>query len=114
VMLLIVINLFLLIIGCLLDSNCSIILLAPILVPLVQSYGIDPVHFGVVMVLNLMIGLLTPPMGGVLFITCKVAELKLMELLKEVWPFIVCLLVALIIVTYVPQTVTWLPGLFIK
>jgi tripartite ATP-independent transporter DctM subunit len=112
--LLVVLNIFLLIIGCLLDPNCSIILFAPILVPLVQSYGIDPVHFGVVMVLNLMIGLLTPPMGSLLFITCKVAELKLTELLKEVWPFIVCLLVALIVVTYVPQTVTWLPSLFIK
>jgi tripartite ATP-independent transporter DctM subunit len=112
--LLVVINIFLLIIGCLLDPNCSIILFAPILVPLVQSYGIDPVHFGVVMVLNLMIGLLTPPFGGLLFTMCRVTELKIMEILREVWPFIICLLAALIIVTYVPQTVTWLPGLFIK
>jgi tripartite ATP-independent transporter DctM subunit len=108
--LLAVLNIFLLIVGMLLDSNCSIILLAPILVPLVQAYGIDPVHFGVMMILNLMIGLLTPPMGSLLFVTCKVAELKLTDLLKEVWPFIICLVIALLIVTYVPQTVLWLPS----
>jgi C4-dicarboxylate transporter DctM subunit len=112
--LLLVINLFLLIAGCLLDPTCCIILLTPILVPLVQSYGIDPVHFGIIMILNLMIGLCTPPMGGLLFVTCKVANLKLVELLKEIWPFLVWLVTALIIVTYVPQTVTWLPGLFMK
>ena len=66
------------------------------------------------MILNLMIGMLTPPMGGLLFVTCKVAELKLVEILKEVWPFIIWLIVALIIVTYVPQTVLWLPSLFMK
>jgi tripartite ATP-independent transporter DctM subunit len=114
VVLLLVLNIFLLVVGCLMDPNCSIILLAPILAPLVQAYGIDPAHFGVIMILNLMIGLLTPPMGSLLFITCKVAELKLTELLKEVWPFFIWLLVALIIVTYVPQTVLWLPNLFIK
>lgn len=112
--LLLVINIFLLIVGCLLDSNCSIILLAPILLPLVKAFGINEVHFGVIMVFNLMLGLLTPPMGAVLFVTCKVAKLSLKELLKEVWPFIVWLLAALMIVTYVPLTVTWLPSLFIK
>lgn len=114
VVLLLVINLFLLIVGCLLDSNCAIILLAPILLPLVKAFGINEVHFGVLMVFNLMIGLITPPMGSVLFVTCKVAELKLTELIKEVWPFVIWLFIALIIVTYVPQTVLWLPNLFIK
>jgi tripartite ATP-independent transporter DctM subunit len=114
VVLLLLLNIFLLIVGCLLDSNCSIILLAPILVPLVKVFGINEIHFGVIMVLNLMIGLVTPPMGGVLFVTCKVAGLKLVEILKEVWPFVIWLLIALLIVTYVPQTVLWLPSLFIK
>jgi tripartite ATP-independent transporter DctM subunit len=114
VVLLLVLNIFLLIVGCLLDPTCAQFLLVPILVPLVQSFGIDPVHFGVVMILNLMLGLLTPPMGGLLFVTCKVAELKLMDLLKEVWPFIIMLIIALGIVTYVPQTVLWLPSLFMK
>jgi tripartite ATP-independent transporter DctM subunit len=83
VLLLLVINIFLLIAGCLLDINCSLILFTPILVPLVQSFGIDPIHFGIVMILNLTIGLLTPPMGSLLFVTCRVAKLKLVELLKD-------------------------------
>jgi tripartite ATP-independent transporter DctM subunit len=111
---LLLINIFLLIVGCLLDNIPAIMLLAPVLVPLVQSYGIDPIHFGVIMVLNLMVGLLTPPLGGLLFITCRVAEIDLISILKEVWPMIISLFVALFIVTYVPQTVLWLPNLFIK
>jgi tripartite ATP-independent transporter DctM subunit len=112
--LLLVLNIFLLIAGCLLDGVCCIILFTPILVPLVQSYGIDPIHFGIVMILNLMIGLCTPPMGSLLFITCKVAKIRMVELLKDAWPYIIWLVVALIIVTYVPQTVLWLPSLFMK
>jgi tripartite ATP-independent transporter DctM subunit len=114
VVLLLIINIFLLIVGCLLDPTCAQFLLVPILVPLVQSFGIDPIHFGIVMILNLMIGMLTPPMGGILFVTCKVAELPLKDLLKEIWPFIIWLVIALMIVTYVPQTVLWLPNLFMK
>jgi tripartite ATP-independent transporter DctM subunit len=114
IVLLMLLNIVLLIAGCLLDINCIIILFTPILVPLVQSFGIDPIHFGIVMILNLMIGLLTPPMGGLAFITCKVAGIKLNDFLKECWPFMVGLVIALIIVTYVPQTVLWLPSLFMK
>jgi tripartite ATP-independent transporter DctM subunit len=111
---LLLVNVFLLFVGCLLDTSASLILLPPILLPLIQAYGIDPVHFGIIMILNLMIGGLTPPMGGLLFVTCKVAEISLNDILKEVWPFIIWLLVALMIVTYVPQTVLWLPSLFMK
>jgi tripartite ATP-independent transporter DctM subunit len=114
VVLLMIINIFLLIAGCLLDPGACVILFAPILLPLVKAFGINEVHFGVMMVLNLTLGMLTPPMGSIIFITCKVAELNLKDLLKELWPFIIWLLVALMIVTYVPQIVTWLPGLFIK
>jgi tripartite ATP-independent transporter DctM subunit len=114
IVVLLLLNVFLLIVGCLLDSNASIILLAPILVPLVQSFGINEVHFGVVMVLNLMVGLITPPMGSVLFVTCKVADIKITELLREVWPFFVWLVIALLIITFVPQTVLWLPSLMMK
>jgi tripartite ATP-independent transporter DctM subunit len=112
--LLLILNIFLLIIGCLLDATCSQFLLTPILVPLVKAYGIDPIHFGIVMILNLMIGLCTPPMGALLFITGKIAEVSITELLKEIWPFLIWLLIALLIVTYVPQTVLWLPNLFMK
>jgi tripartite ATP-independent transporter DctM subunit len=114
IVLLMIINIFLLIIGCFMSATSSILLFTPILVPLVQSYGIDPVHFGLMMILNLQIGGLTPPFGGLLFVTCKVAEIKLVNILKEVWPFIIGLAVALLVVTYVSQTVLWLPSLFIK
>jgi TRAP-type C4-dicarboxylate transport system permease large subunit len=108
---LLVINIFLLIVGCLLDPTCAQILLVPILVPIVKSFGINEVHFGIVMILNLMIGLITPPMGQILFIISKIAEVNVKELLKECWPFYILLVIALMIVTYIPQTVLWLPGL---
>jgi tripartite ATP-independent transporter DctM subunit len=112
--LLLLINIFLLIVGCFMGATSAIILLAPVLVQLGKTFGLNEIHLGIVVILNLMIGNLTPPMGGALFITCKVAEIKLADLLKELWPFIVGLIIALLIVTYVPQTVTWLPSLFIK
>jgi tripartite ATP-independent transporter DctM subunit len=111
---LLLLNILLLIAGCLLDPNCCIILFTPILVPLIKSFGINEVHFGIIIILNLMIGLCTPPMGGLLFVTCKVAEVSMREILKECWPFLILLVMALMIVTYVPQTVLWLPSLFIK
>jgi tripartite ATP-independent transporter DctM subunit len=114
VVVLLLINIVLLIAGCLIDTTPCILLFTPIFMPLTKTFGINPIHLGIIMILNIMIGSLTPPMGGLLFITCKVAELQLKELLKEVWPYILLLLVALLIVTYVPQTVLWLPNLFIK
>jgi tripartite ATP-independent transporter DctM subunit len=114
VVLLFLINIILLIAGCFLDPTPSILLLTPILLPLVKTYGINEVHFGVMMILNLMIGMLTPPFGQVTFVTCRVAGLKMQELLKELWPYMCWLLIALLIVTFVPQTVTWLPDLLIK
>jgi tripartite ATP-independent transporter DctM subunit len=113
-LLLLFVNILLLIAGCFIDVAPCLMLFTPILAPLVQAYGIDLIHFGVMMVLNLLIGSLTPPMGGTLFITCRVAELKLTDLLKEIWPFILWLVVGLCLVTYVPQTVMWLPNLFMK
>jgi tripartite ATP-independent transporter DctM subunit len=112
--LLLIINVFLLIAGCIMDPVCCIILLSPFLVPLVQSFGIDILHFGIVMILNLMIGLITPPLGGMMFITCKIAEVSMVDFVKECWPFMILLVVALIIVTYFPQTVLWLPSLLMK
>jgi tripartite ATP-independent transporter DctM subunit len=114
VVVLLLLNILLLIAGCLLGPNSNIILLTPFLLPLAKSFGINEVHFGIVMILNLMIGLLTPPMGSLAFITCKVAEINLKDFLKECYPFMILLIVALMIVTYVPQTVLWLPNLFIK
>jgi tripartite ATP-independent transporter DctM subunit len=112
VVLLLIMNIFLLIVGCLMDPICSLILLTPILVPLVQSYGINEIHFGIIMILNLMIGMITPPLGSLMFITSDIAKIKAVDFLKECWPFMIWLIVALMIVTYVPQTVLWLPNLF--
>jgi tripartite ATP-independent transporter DctM subunit len=111
---LLLINIFLLIVGCLIQPISAIILLTPILVPLGKAFGLNEIHLGIIVVLNLTIGQVTPPVGSLLFVTCKVAGITLIELLKELWMFIVGLIVALLIVTYVPQTVTWLPSLFIK
>jgi tripartite ATP-independent transporter DctM subunit len=113
-MILLMINIFLLIVGCLLDVTPALMLFSPVLTPLVKSFGINEVHFGIIMILNLMIGLLTPPMGGLTFISCKIANITLMDFLKECWPFIIMLVIALMIVTYVPQTVLWLPSLFME
>jgi tripartite ATP-independent transporter DctM subunit len=114
VVVLVLINILLLIAGCLLEAGSCIVLFTPILVPIAKSFGIDLIHFGIVMILNLMIGLITPPLGLTMFITSKIAEIKAVEFLKECYPFMILLIGALIIVTYVPQTVLWLPSLFIK
>jgi tripartite ATP-independent transporter DctM subunit len=114
VVLLMIINILLLIAGCLLDPICSLLLFTPVLVPVTQSFGINEVHFGIVMILNLMIGQITPPMGTTTFIVCKIAGVKLIDFLKEAYPLLILLVIALLTVTYVPQTVLWLPSLFMK
>jgi tripartite ATP-independent transporter DctM subunit len=114
IVLLIIFNILLLIMGCFLSVGACIMLLTPIFVPLAQAYGIDPVHLGVLMILNLQVGGLTPPYGVIMFVTCRVAELNMRDFLKEAWPFMIGLVAALLIVTYVPQTVLWLPSLFIR
>ncbi|MGD8401551.1 MAG: TRAP transporter large permease [Bacillota bacterium] len=107
-------NVLLLIAGCLLDATSCLVLLTPILVPLAVSFGIDPVHFGVIMVLNLMIGLVTPPMGLSMFIVCDIAKIPTKVFVKESFPFLLLLIAALLLITYVPQLVLWLPNLTIK
>jgi TRAP-type C4-dicarboxylate transport system permease large subunit len=106
-----VINIFLLILGCFLDSTVSILILAPILIPVVEQLGIDPVHFGVMMVLNLMLGLLTPPFGMVLFVIQHFSKLSFARVVKATVPFLIPLLVVLALTTVFPGIVLWLPGL---
>ena len=108
---LIAINIFLLICGMFLDSMCAISLLTPILLPVAVTYGVDPVHFGIMMILNIMIGLLTPPVGVVLFILSSISGVSFDRIVKANWPFLFALLIALAIVTFVPPLVTWLPTL---
>jgi tripartite ATP-independent transporter DctM subunit len=113
-LILFLVNVFLLIIGCFMETIASITILVPVLLPLMEKIGVDPVHFGVVMVLNLMIGLLTPPVGMVLYILARVANISFERTARACGPFLIPLLVTLAIVTYWPQMVLFLPNLFYK
>ena len=104
-------NLFLLFVGCFMETIAAITILVPVLLPIAMKLGIDPVHFGLVMVLNLMIGLLTPPVGMVLFVLAKVSRLGFERTVKAVMPWMVPLLATLAIITFVPEVVLWLPRL---
>jgi TRAP-type C4-dicarboxylate transport system permease large subunit len=105
-------NLLMLFVGCFLEPTAAITILVPILVPIATKLGIDPVHFGLVMVLNLMIGLLHPPMGMVLFVLARVAKLSVERTTMAILPWLFPLLGSLIIITYVPSLVLWLPKMF--
>lgn len=100
IILLLVINALLLFIGMFLEGGAALVILAPLLVPAVLSFGIDPIHFGIIFIVNIMIGGLTPPFGSMMFTVCTIVGIKLEDFIKEVWPFIVALLVVLILVTY--------------
>jgi TRAP-type C4-dicarboxylate transport system permease large subunit len=102
-------NLLMLFVGCFLEPTAAITILVPILVPICQQLGIDLVHFGLVMVLNLMIGLLHPPMGMVLFVLARVAKLSVERTTMAILPWLVPLLGSLVVITYVPSLVLWLP-----
>jgi TRAP-type C4-dicarboxylate transport system permease large subunit len=104
-------NLLMLFVGCFLEPTAAITILVPILLPIATQLGVDPVHFGLVMVLNLMIGLLHPPMGMVLFVLARVAGLSFERTTIAILPWLVPLLVALAVITYVPSVVLWLPKL---
>jgi tripartite ATP-independent transporter DctM subunit len=108
--LLIIINIFLLIIGCFMETVVAILIITPMLMPIIAKVGIDPLHFGLVMVLNLMIGLLTPPFGVVLFVMAGVSGLPFERVVRATAPFIVPLLVVLALITFFPPLVTWLPN----
>ncbi len=109
--LLLLINVFLLVVGLFMETNAAITIFTPMLLPLAVSAGVDPVHFGVVMVLNLMIGLLTPPVGMVLFAVAKVGNVSINRAVSALAPFYVPLIVALLLVTFVPQISLFLPSL---
>lgn len=109
---LLLINMLLLIVGCFLEGLAAIIILVPILLPLSQQIGIDPLHFGIVVVMNLMIGLITPPLGLCLFVCCSVANVDLIKLIRVSTPFILVEIGALLIVTYFPQIVLFIPHFF--
>lgn len=107
-------NLLMLFVGCFLEPTAAITILVPILLPICQQLGVDPIHFGLVMVLNLMIGLLHPPMGMVLFVLARVARLSVERTTMAILPWLVPLLGSLILITYFPSLVLWLPKMFYK
>jgi TRAP-type C4-dicarboxylate transport system permease large subunit len=109
---LLLVNLLMLFVGCFLEPTAAILILVPVLMPVVQQLGIDPVHFGLVMVLNLMIGLLHPPMGMVLFVLARVANMSVEKTTMAILPWLVPLLLSLLLITYVPAISLWLPRLF--
>jgi tripartite ATP-independent transporter DctM subunit len=109
---LLLINVVLLVLGTFMDMAPMIIICTPIFLPVVKAFGIDPVHFGVVLILNAGIGLNTPPVGSVLFVGCAVGRITIGEAMRTIWPFLGASVVVLLLVTYVPALSLWLPSLF--
>jgi len=103
------INILLLVLGCLLDMAPSILIVTPILLPVVVKFGVDPVHFGMIMLLNLGIGLCHPPVGAILFVGCAVGRVTIEQVVREIWPFYAVMFLVLMLVTYIPSISLWLP-----
>lgn len=112
IVILMIINLILLFVGTFMDMTPAVLIFTPIFLPIVTDLGIDPTHFGIIMVLNLCIGLCTPPVGSVLFIGCSVAKIPIEKVVRPLLPLFVGMIAVLVLVTYFPQISLWLPGLF--
>ncbi len=110
--LLIVINVLLLFIGMFIEGGAALVILAPLLVPAVKTFGVDPIHFGIIFIVNIMIGGLTPPFGSMMFTVSSIINIKLEDFIKEVWPFIIALLVVLLVVTYSESVALFTLNLF--
>jgi tripartite ATP-independent transporter DctM subunit len=106
---LLLVNVMFLLLGCFLDVSVLLLVFVPMLLPAVKALGIDLVHFGVLVVLNMMIGLIHPPFGMLLFVTKALTGIPIGEMMKEGWPFILMLLALLLAMTFFPQIVLWLP-----
>lgn len=112
IMILLLLNIIMLILGTFMDMGPTIIITTPIFLPIATAYGIDPVHFGVIMILNYGIGLNTPPVGGVQFVACAVGKISVWEAMRSIWPFYGAGVVVLLLVTYIPALSLWLPSVF--
>jgi len=111
---LLIINFILLFVGVFMDMTPAVLIFTPIFLPIVTSQlGMDPIHFGIIMVLNLSVGLCTPPVGSVLFIGCSVTNIKIEKVIKPLLPMFVAMIVVLLLVTYIPKLSLWLPGLLL-
>ena len=105
---LMMINILLLVLGCLLDMAPAILIVTPILLPVMINFGVDPVHFGMIMLMNLGIGLCHPPVGAILFVGCAVGKVSLEQVMREIWPFYLVMFAVLMMVTYIPAISLWL------
>ena len=106
------INIFLFLVGCVIDLVPALFILVPVMTPLARSIGIDPIHFGTIVVCNLCLGLITPPVGTVLYVCCSIGKIELGRLVRHIAPMIFAVLLVLIVVTYFPKVVLFLPNLF--
>jgi len=112
IVLALLLNLILLILGCIMDMAPIILIATPILLPIAVSIGIDPIQFGIMVILNCGIGLLTPPVGSVLFIGAAVSKVPMEKIVKATLPFYLCMIITLLLLTFIPQISLWLPALF--
>lgn len=112
IVILIIINLILLFVGIFMDMTPAVLIFTPIFLPIVTNLGMDPIHFGIVMILNLCIGLCTPPVGSVLFVGCSVAGLSIQKVIRPLLPLFLAMIIVLFLITYVPELSLWLPGQF--
>ena len=110
--LLLLVNVTLLVLGTFMDMAPLLLITTPILLPVMTLVGVDPVHFGIIMMLNLSIGLITPPVGTVLFVGCAIGKVSIERATRHLWPFWLAMLIVLLLVTYIPALAMWIPGLF--
>lgn len=113
-MIMFLILILLLFVGVFMEASAAIIILTPVLLPITNQIGVDPIHFGVVMIAALAIGVVTPPMGVNLFVASAITNLNVTKVINYIWPFVVALIIALVIITYIPSLVTWLPSWVVK
>ncbi|MCT4684692.1 MAG: TRAP transporter large permease, partial [Roseicyclus sp.] len=112
IVILLLLNVLLLFLGTFMDMSPLIVITTPIFLPVATAFGVDPVHFGIILILNLGIGLCTPPVGAVLFVGCAVGKVPIGTVVRTIWPFYAAAVFTLILVTYIPALSLWLPGLF--
>jgi tripartite ATP-independent transporter DctM subunit len=109
IIVLLIINAILMVVGCFMDMTPAILIFTPIFLPVVQKFGVHPLHFGIFMIMNLNIGLCTPPVGTCLFIGCGIAETTVTKVMRHILPFFASMIITLLITIYVPQITMWLP-----
>jgi tripartite ATP-independent transporter DctM subunit len=112
IIVLLIINMILLFVGTFMDMTPAVLIFTPIFLPVVTALGMNPIHFGIVMVLNLCIGLCTPPVGSVLFVGCSVANISISKVIRPLLPLFVAMILALVVVTFIPEISLWLPRVF--